>query len=123
MIHLILALIVAYCAVMMLYYLAKMIFWSVLFLAAKLARCKRRYTISHEGMAGDLKAVGESVKQWWGKDDYEFWVDVPAKALPKLVFVLMREKYGNQRRAVDQFKEFCERENIEHKWGSWLGGD
>jgi len=64
--------------------------------------------------------MGKSVEEWWGDDDYEFWVDVPAKELPKLVFALLREKYTNRSGAVDEFDAFCDRENIEHEWQSWV---
>ncbi len=68
----------------------------------------------------DAQDMGKRVEEWWSDDDYEFWVDVPAKALRKLVFALMREKYTNQSDAVDQFDEFCKHEDIEHEWQSWV---
>jgi hypothetical protein len=34
----------------------------------------------------DAQDMGKLVQRVWGDDDYEFWVDVPASALPKLVF-------------------------------------
>jgi len=51
----------------------------------------------------------------WGDDDYEFCLDVPATALHKLVFALLREKYSSKREAVDEFNAFCAKERIEHK--------
>ena len=67
----------------------------------------------------DAQDMGKSTKEIWGDDDYEFWVDVPATALPKLVFALMREKYSGRSGAVDEFRAFCEEEGIEHQWDSW----
>jgi hypothetical protein len=63
--------------------------------------------------------MGKLTEEFWGDDDYEFWVDVPAIALPKLVLALIREKYSTRSDAVDEFRAFCEKEGIEHKWGSW----
>jgi hypothetical protein len=67
----------------------------------------------------DAQDMGKGVEEIWGDDDYEFWVDVPAKALHKLVFALIREKYSGRSGAVDEFRAFCEKEGIENKWGSW----
>jgi hypothetical protein len=68
----------------------------------------------------DAQDMGKLVKEIWGDDDYEFWVNVPATALPKLVFVLLREKYSGRDKAVDEFRAFCKREEIEHAWDSWV---
>lgn len=63
--------------------------------------------------------MGKGIQEIWDGDDYEFWVDVPAAALRKLVFALIREKYSGRNGAVDEFRSFCENEAIEHKWGTW----
>jgi hypothetical protein len=68
----------------------------------------------------EAQDMGARTKEIWGDDDYEFWVDVPAVALPKLVFALIREKYSGQSGSVDELRAFCESEGIEHKWGSWV---
>jgi hypothetical protein len=67
----------------------------------------------------DAQDMGKLVKEIWGDDDYEFWVNVPGTALPKLVFVLLREKYTGRDKAVDEFRAFCKQEEIEHEWDSW----
>ena len=68
----------------------------------------------------DAQDMGKFVEETWGDSDYEFWVDVPASALPKLVFALLREKYSARSGAVDEFREFCKKEGIEHEWDSWV---
>ena len=67
----------------------------------------------------DAQDIGKSAKEIWGDDEYEFWVDVPGTALPKLVFALIREKYSGRSGAVDEFRAFCEKEGIENHWDSW----
>jgi hypothetical protein len=67
----------------------------------------------------DAQDMGAQVEAVWGDSDYEFWVDVPATALGKLAFALLREKYAGRSKAVDEFRAFCKRENIEHKWDSY----
>src|SRR5208282_2433016 len=67
----------------------------------------------------DTQDMGKLVQEIWGDSDYEFWIDVPATALPKLVFALLREKYAGRDKAVDEFRVFCERETIEHTGGSY----
>jgi hypothetical protein len=68
----------------------------------------------------ETQDMGENVERIWGDSDYEFWIDVPAAALPKLVFALLRDRYAGQAGAVDQFRDFCKKEAIEHKWDSWV---
>ena len=46
----------------------------------------------------------------------EYHVNVPAAAVPKLVFALLREKYLGRSGAVQEFREFCEKEGIELWW-------
>jgi hypothetical protein len=67
----------------------------------------------------DAQDMGARVEEVWGDSDYEFQVDVPATALRKLVFALLREKYASRDGAVDEFAAFCKRENIEHEWNSY----
>ncbi len=60
----------------------------------------------------DAQDMGKFVEEVWGDSDYEFGVDVPATALRKLVFSLLREKYAGRSGAVDEFRAFCKREDI-----------
>jgi hypothetical protein len=68
----------------------------------------------------DAQDMGKTVEEIWGDEDYEFWVDVPATAFQKLVFALIRDKYGGRSDAVDEFCAFCKKEGIENKWDSWV---
>ena len=80
-----------------------------------------RLSVSAEGAVRlDAQDMGKLTKEIWGDDDYEFWVDVPATALPKLVFALIRDKYSGRNGSVDEFRALCEREGIEHTWDSWI---
>jgi hypothetical protein len=63
--------------------------------------------------------AGPLVQQTWGRDYYEFWVDVPADEIHNLLFALLRERYAGRNDAVDEFRTFCEKEGIKHEWGSW----
>ena len=67
----------------------------------------------------DAQDMGKLVEEVWGDTDYEFCVDVPATALRKLEFILLRERYAGRSGAVDEFRAFCKREGIEHKWNSY----
>jgi len=68
----------------------------------------------------DAQDMGKVVEKIWGEDEYEFWVDVPSTELQKLVFALIREKYSDRSRAVDEFQAFCKKEGIKSKWGNWV---
>jgi len=67
----------------------------------------------------DAQDMGKLVEEVWGDTDYEFCVDVPATALRKLAFILLRERYAGRSGAVDEFRAFCKREGIEHEWNSY----
>jgi hypothetical protein len=80
-----------------------------------------RLSITADGSARlDAQDMGKLVDELWGDSDYEFAVDVPATALRKLAFSLLREKYTGSSGAVDEFRAFCKREDIEHEWNSWV---
>jgi hypothetical protein len=54
-----------------------------------------------------LQEARDGVKQFWGDEDYDFWVDVPSSEIGKLLLVLLKEKYnGNIEEA------FCESNGI-----------
>ncbi len=38
----------------------------------------------------EAQDIGPTVTQFWGDDEYEFWVRVPPASLPKLAFELLR---------------------------------
>jgi hypothetical protein len=80
-----------------------------------------RLTVKPDGaVVIDAQDTGEYVERTWGDSDYEFWVDIPAGALAKLVFALLRDRYAGQPGAVDNFRDFCRKEQIDHKWDSWV---
>jgi len=41
-----------------------------------------------------------------GDDDYEYWVDVPAAAIHKLLFALLGDRYAGRTDAMDEFDSF-----------------
>jgi len=80
-----------------------------------------RLTVKPDGSIKiDAQDTGKYVEGTWGDSDYEFWVDVPAGALAKLAFALLRDRYAGHAGAVDAFRDFCKKEQIDHKWGSWV---
>ena len=79
-----------------------------------------RLSVGPDGsIRSDAHDMGKLVEQTWGDDDYEFWVDVPAPEIHKLVFALLRDRYTGRSSAVDEFRAFCEKEGIKHEWDSW----
>src|SRR5262245_43284872 len=79
-----------------------------------------RLSVGPDGVRLDAQDMGPSVVQAWGDDDYEFWVDVPASEIPKLLFALLHDRYAGRSGAVDEFRAFCEKAGIGHKWDSWI---
>ena len=37
--------------------------------------------------------MGDAPKRVWGRDEYEYWVDVPKAAAGRLLLLLLKEKY------------------------------
>ena len=63
--------------------------------------------------------MGPKVEQFWGDDDYEFWVEIKPHAMRRLAFALLRDRYAGRKDAVSEFREFCEQNAIEHEFGNW----
>jgi len=63
--------------------------------------------------------VGEGVEKWFGRDDHEYWVDVPASEIRQLVLLLLAEKYKGNVDAVAEFRAYCEAKGIAHKFMTW----
>ena len=63
--------------------------------------------------------MGPSVERYWGDDDYEFWVEIKPHAMRQLAVALLRDRYMGRVHAVDEFREFCEQNAIEHVFDNW----
>jgi hypothetical protein len=64
--------------------------------------------------------VGQRVQEIWGDSDYEYWVDVPASEIGRLLLLLLKEKYDGDTEAVSKFKTFCESNGIAHSFFNWV---
>src|ERR1700674_3197485 len=80
-----------------------------------------RLSIDNDGAIRlECQDMGPIVRESWDEDEYEFWITVPNRALAKLAFVLLREKYMGRDGSVDELRSFCEKERIEHKFMNWV---
>jgi hypothetical protein len=80
-----------------------------------------RLTLGEDGaIKMDTQDMGAATAEFWGEDEYEFWVRIPPAAVPKLVFELLREKFAGQAGAVDALREWCKAHGIEHEFDSWV---
>jgi hypothetical protein len=68
----------------------------------------------------EAQDMGKVVEEMWGNSDYEFWVEIPESEVQGLLFALLKEKYAGLSGSVDEFREFCEQNNIKHRWDSWV---
>jgi hypothetical protein len=67
----------------------------------------------------DGQDMGPLVERTWQHDDYEYSVFVPAAAVPKLAFELLKEKFtGNLSAEVDLLK-FCREHSVPAEFCSW----
>jgi len=63
--------------------------------------------------------ISETALATWGKEDYDFWLTIPPKAISLLAFELLRERYAGRAEATDELRELCKTGNIEHEWQSY----
>ena len=68
----------------------------------------------------DTQDIGPATGEFWGEDEYEFWVRIPPASVSKLAFELLREKFAGQLGAVDAFRDWCKVQGIEHEFDSWV---
>lgn len=56
-----------------------------------------------------------------GSDDgeLEFWVDVPPEGLQRLCAMLLRDRFRGRIEAVSEFRTYCEKNEIAHKFMIW----
>ena len=71
------------------------------------------------GVRFEGQDIGDSVKEIWGNDDHEYWVDVPGSEVGRLLLLLLKEKYDGNTQAVTDFRSFCERNGIRHQFSTW----
>jgi len=64
--------------------------------------------------------VGKRVEELFGDSDYEYWVDVPASEIGRLLLLLLKEKYDGDLQAVSKFRTFCESNGIAHRFFNWM---
>ena len=65
---------------------------------------------------GDLlfsgQDIGEAPEQIFGKDEYEYWLTVPAAEKDRLLLALIEKIHKGNALVVSEMKEFLEERNI-----------
>ena len=65
--------------------------------------------------------LGDSVKEYWGDFDYEYWLRVEAEHLPKLLLELIKETFIKKIFTNDsEFKEWLKTKGIPSQFDSWV---
>jgi hypothetical protein len=55
----------------------------------------------------------------WNDRDWDGGVAVPAHAVPKLAFELLKEKYAGNLGPVHPFQAWCQEHGVAHEFDSW----
>lgn len=63
--------------------------------------------------------VGPTAERFWGSDEYEFWVTIAPDSIADLAFALLKERFSGKSKAVDELREFCERNGVKHSFDQW----
>lgn len=63
--------------------------------------------------------IGKSVEAIFGDSDYERWYAVPAAEKEKLLIALLKARFGERMKAVDEFSAFCTANGIAGEGGSY----
>jgi hypothetical protein len=66
-------------------------------------------SVGPDGVELGALDAGPLVQQTWGRDYYEFWVDVPADEIQNLLFALLRERYAVEATPSMNFGLFAKR--------------
>lgn len=62
---------------------------------------------------------GATAKLTFDRDEYEFWVTVPAEAVARLAFELLRDRFTGRLQAVTKFRDFCKAREITNIFDTW----
>lgn len=65
----------------------------------------------------DCADIGEKVKQIWGDYDYEWWITVRREHVPKVLLLLIKERFANK---SEEFREWLKGHNIPSEFDSWV---
>jgi hypothetical protein len=60
--------------------------------------------------------IGDSVEEFWGDFDYEYWLTVSQEYKDTVLLLLIQEKFENS----SAFKTWLEEKDIPHKFDSWI---
>jgi hypothetical protein len=71
------------------------------------------------GIRLDAHDMGPTVTQVFDRDDYEYAVEVPAAAVARLAFELLRDRFAGNIGAVDELRKLCEERGISFRFETW----
>ena len=62
---------------------------------------------------------GPTVEEWWGDDDYEYWMQIAPEDSKKLFLLILREAFNaDLKLTFTGLKELCEANGINPKFNS-----
>ena len=65
--------------------------------------------------------IGDTVKEYWGDSDYEYWLTIKADHLPSVLLHLIKECFDQKMFTNDsQFREWLEKKGIPSSFRSWV---
>ena len=63
--------------------------------------------------------IGEAPEQIFGKDDYEYWLTVPASEKDRLLLALIEKAYKGNASVISELREFLESKDIPCEFHSY----
>jgi hypothetical protein len=77
-------------------------------------------SLSDGALKVHLLDAGPSVQEFWRRgEDYEAWVEIRPKAVARLAFVLLRDRFAGHESALDEIKEYCKQNGLDHEFMNW----
>ncbi len=65
--------------------------------------------------------IGDSVEEYWGDSDYEYWLTVKADQLPGVLLHLIKECFEKKIFTNDsEFREWLTKKGIPSEFQSWV---
>ncbi len=65
--------------------------------------------------------IGDSVENYWGDSDYEYWLKIKAEHLPDILLYLIKECFDRKIFINDsEFNEWLKEKGIPSEFQSWV---
>lgn len=81
-------------------------------------RCTRLALHGDGSIAMDTQDIGSTADEMFGEREHDFTLTIPPQALPRLMFVLLAERFGGKPDSVERLRALCRSEGVPHSFSN-----